>query len=399
MADVTACQLMHDFAIRTGLVASDRPAKRYLWTDAFGVCNYLGLFVERRDGDALLRARDLVDQTHRVLGKHRPDDPRRGWLSGLGEEEGARHPTVGGLRIGKTLPERGPYDAFDAELEWERDGQYYHYLTKWMQALRRLTEVSGDPQYHRWAVELAKTAHARFTASPSAHGVRGLYWKMSIDLGRPQVPSMGHHDPLDGLLTCQQLDARCGERVECDLSAEIGDLANLCADRSWVTDDPLGIGGLLCDAWRLGDLSADGAAHAPGMLSELLMASIRGLEALLHQRPLDRPAESRLAFREFGLSIGLHAVSRLRAILPRVPGAVSGPRDCTKLLRILAQYEPLAGDIERFWQAPDNRLNPAWQGHRDINDVMFATSLAPDGFFGGQAQAARSVADRRTLGS
>jgi hypothetical protein len=43
---------------------------------------------------------------------------------------GAAHPTRGGLRIGKKLPERRPGEAFQERLEWERDGQYFHYLTK-----------------------------------------------------------------------------------------------------------------------------------------------------------------------------------------------------------------------------------------------------------------------------
>ena len=29
-----------------------------------------------------------------------------------------------------------------------------------------------------------------------------MYWKLSIDLSRPLVASMGQHDPLDGLVTC-----------------------------------------------------------------------------------------------------------------------------------------------------------------------------------------------------
>lgn len=382
MADVTSSELMRGFAIRTGLLGGGRPTKRYLWTDAFAVCNYLGFFVERRDDDALLRARDLIDQTHRVLGKHRPDDPRRGWLSGAGDKEAAQHPTAGGLRIGKTLPERGPDDAFDPELEWERDGQYFHYLTKWTQALLRMTEVSGDPTFLRWAIELAKRAHACFTAPGSSNGVGGLYWKMSIDLSRPQVSSMGHHDPLDGLLTLLQLEAGCDDRVECDLSAEISALAKLCAGRSWETDDPLGIGGLLCDALRLARLLAEGAVLDARLLPDLLVSSIRGLEAFLRQQPLERPAASRLAFREFGLSIGLHALERLPTCLPLVRGTHSRHGDCSELVRLLAQYEPLADDIEQFWQEPKNRSIQAWQDHRDINDVMFATSLAPGGFLG-----------------
>ena len=34
-----------------------------------------------------------------------------------------------------------------------------------------------------------------------------MYWKLSIDLSRPLVASMGQHDPLDGLVTCAQLEA------------------------------------------------------------------------------------------------------------------------------------------------------------------------------------------------
>ena len=56
-----------------------------------------------------------------------------------------------------------------------------------------------------WAVELAKTAHARFTYMPASGGRKRMYWKMSIDLTYPLVPSMGQHDPLDGLITYQQL--------------------------------------------------------------------------------------------------------------------------------------------------------------------------------------------------
>ena len=78
---------MRGFAERTGLT-SDRPERRYLWTDAFAVCNFLDL--ARRTGDrshADLALR-LVDRVHHVLGRHRADDARTGWISGLGEREG-----------------------------------------------------------------------------------------------------------------------------------------------------------------------------------------------------------------------------------------------------------------------------------------------------------------------
>ena len=65
--------LMTDFAERTGLVG-ERAPRRYLWTDAFAVCNFLEL--ERLTGDADYRelALRLVEQVHHVLGRHRLDD-------------------------------------------------------------------------------------------------------------------------------------------------------------------------------------------------------------------------------------------------------------------------------------------------------------------------------------
>jgi hypothetical protein len=88
--------LMTDFAERTGLVGERAPT-RYLWTDAFAVCNFLEL--ERLTGDMTYRelALRLVDQVHHVLGRYREDSPMQGWISGLGEEEGEHHPTKAGL--------------------------------------------------------------------------------------------------------------------------------------------------------------------------------------------------------------------------------------------------------------------------------------------------------------
>ena len=196
--------LMKDFAERTGLVGERAPT-RYLWTDAFAVCNFLEL--EQRTGDKTYRALTLrlVDQVHQVLGRHRADDPREGWISGLNEEEGKRHPAKGGLRIGKALGERRPDEPVDERLEWDRDGQYFHYLTKWMHALARVGRVTGDPRYVRWAMELAETAVERFSCGPPSGGQTRMVWKMSIDLSRPLVDAQGQHDPLDGLVTCLEL--------------------------------------------------------------------------------------------------------------------------------------------------------------------------------------------------
>jgi hypothetical protein len=36
--------------------------------------------------------------------------------------------------------------------------------------------------------------------------------------------------------------------------------------------------------------------------------------------------------------------------------------------------------IENFWLEPKSRESETWTAHHDINRVMLATSLAPDGF-------------------
>ena len=192
---MTPSELMARFSDRTGLTGA-KPQRRYLWTDAFAVCTFIGL-------GHVDEALALIAGVHRVLGRHRDDDPRRGWISGLSETDGEAHPTLGGLRIGKPMPERHAGEPPDDELEWDRDGQYFHYLTKWMHALDQAARVTGDRKLATWALELADTAHRRFVYA--SHGSRRMYWKMSIDLMRPQVASMGHHDPLDGYVTCLQL--------------------------------------------------------------------------------------------------------------------------------------------------------------------------------------------------
>ncbi len=375
---------MTGFADRTGLTLSARPARRYLWTDAFAVCNYLELFRQTGKEQYQQGAKRLVSQVHRVLGRHREDDLRQGWISGLGEQEGEQHPTQGGLRIGKELAERRPEEPYDDHLEWERDGQYFHYLTKWMHALDCLARVTGDAVYNRWAVELAKTAHARFTYTPWGGGPKRMYWKMSIDLSYPLVPSMGQHDPLDGLITYQQLQATAmksaGSNAESPLGPEIAEMTAMCEGLTWATDDPLGIGGLLSDAFRLAQLTISSNLRESDRLASLLRDAEVGLEAFVRSRSLYASADYRLAFRELGLSIGLHALTKLQKIIELHPENFSNQHELKPRLLKLARFLPMIKSIESFWLEPGNQQSRSWTGHRDINSVMLATSLAPDGY-------------------
>ena len=275
-----AIDLMTRFVERTGLT-SERLPRRYLWSDAFAVCNLLGFGYATGDSHYVELALQLVRQVHYVLGRHRPDDLRTGWLSGLSKERGEAHPTRGGLRIGKPLPERAPDEPVDDRLEWNRDGQYFHYLTKWMHALDQVTRATGQTMFNAWARELACVAHRAFTYASRQDGRRRMYWKLSIDLSRPLVASMGQHDPLDGLVTCVQLEAtRTGS--EPGLGDAIEDFAAMIEPRGFATADPLGLGGLLVDAYRLAQLARQGAGD-DGLVETLLTVALVGLRAYVEQ--------------------------------------------------------------------------------------------------------------------
>ena len=83
---------------------------------------------------------------------------------------------------------------------------------------------------------------------------------MSIDLSRPLVPSMGQHDPLDGYITIMQLRFAPAALAEGtsgpDLEEPARQFKSMLASAELASPDPLGIGGLLCDAHRVAQLIA-----------------------------------------------------------------------------------------------------------------------------------------------
>jgi hypothetical protein len=370
-----AAALMLGFAARTG-VTSPEPGLRYLWTDAFAAANFLGLARETGEERHLELGLRVIEKVHAALGRHRADQPRQGRL---GTATGD-HPTRGGLRIGKPLPERGPEEPPDPRLEWDRDGQYFHYLTKWMHALDLTTRATGRPVYNRWARELAETAHAAFTYE-AAGGVRRMHWKLSIDLSRPLVPSMGQHDPLDGYVTAAQLQATAQALEDAEgprLASEMASFEAMIDPRGLATDDPLGLGSLLTDAFRLEQLMRLGFRDEHDLLQRLLEVSLAGLQSYASGNDLEGAASRRLAFRELGLAIGLHAVEHMADAVQR--GEFAGDERARERLRALDRYVPFAAAIERFWLIDEHRQQRTWTEHRDINEVMLATTLAPQGF-------------------
>ena len=102
-----------------------------------------------------------------------------------------------------------------------------------------------------------------------------------------------------------------------------------------------------------------------GLRDALLAAALLGLLHYAEAPDLRLPAARRLAFRELGLAIGLAGIAGLEQVRGLEP---------------LARFAPLRSEIESFWRAPANREVDSWREHEDINDVMLATSLVPDGF-------------------
>jgi hypothetical protein len=372
-------RIINAYLNRTGLRGAGDPTRRYLWTDAYAVLALLSL--HRATGLEVYRtdAERLASLVHRTLGRHRADDVRSGWISGLSEQEGERHPTAGGLRIGKPLAERTAREPLDPGLEWERDGQYFHYLTKWMLALSQLGLATGDATHNRHAIELAHAAVRAFVRPPRMH------WKMSIDLARSLVASMGQHDPLDGLVVLAFVRA-AQHRLAPEpaaLDREIELLRLMCArcaatPSPWATTDPLGLGGLLADASILIALTARGDLAAEALPHALLADAHRGLDVFTGTQALVRPLEARLAFRELGLALGLHGLGAMHAAVSDHVDRFGTAAEAAALrgrIEAMLPLRTLAAHLDGTWRDPAAQATRSWIAHRDINEVMLAASM------------------------
>jgi len=293
---------------------------RYLWTDSFGVCNYITLYCETGEEKYLDQADALIRDVHETLGKDRKLKNRLG----SSDDE---HPLRGGLRIGKEHEEGHP----------DGDGQYFHYLTKWMLALNRMSLARNDRHYNDWAIELAEAIHDKFVISSS--GRPRMFWKMSIDLSHPVVPSEGNLDPYDGYITYRIVQGVSGN--EATLKRQIEDMEKMVQAKykSYRSDDPLDLGEAL---WITHWFPEEEWA------STVATKSIKALDSLYKEGYFSMPKKHRLAFREFGTTTGV-------------------------------QVNPIAGEE---WIKRAKALNEFWSKDlysrdRDITPIMFCTSLIP----------------------
>ncbi len=291
---------------------------RYLWTDAFGVINYITLFCETNDAQYLDQADALIHQVHEILGRERITDtvsnnsppPRR--LGAATDEQ----PTLGGLRIGKNADE----DSDDG------DGQYFHYLTKWMYCLNRMSIARNNEQYNQWAIDLAKSIHPAFVYHPSGGSLGSrstrMFWKMSIDLKTPLVRSEGNLDPFDGYVTYRILQDTANEKVSSSssgvssvsssgggdtalsgggggvLEREIHDMRQMVDTKypHYASNDPLDLGeALWISHWY----------HDEIWSHHISKESLSSINELWTHGYFRSRSYYRLAFREFGTTIGV----------------------------------------------------------------------------------------------
>src|SRR4030042_3508647 len=157
-------------------------------------------------------------------------------------------------------------------------------------------------------------------------------------------------------------------------------MASICEGKSWATDDPLGIGGLLFDACRVAQLIASENLEQAGLLETLLESSLIGLDSFVKENSLKLPADYRLAFRELGLSIGLRAVEKIHELIEQSSGLLRKKDSLHSLLKTLSRHAGLREIIEKFWLEGTNRETGSWLAHHDINRGRLANNPGPDGF-------------------
>uniref|UniRef100_A0A915JSW7 Alpha-1,2-Mannosidase n=1 Tax=Romanomermis culicivorax TaxID=13658 RepID=A0A915JSW7_ROMCU len=284
---------------------------RYLWTDAYGVVSFLNLFCITKDEAFLNQAKILIKSVHDVLGKTRDGRER---LGNATED----HPTLGGLRLCKfscykSLSQSSHVQRMKRKIgkpndegsSMDGDGQYYHYLTKWMFALNRMTFVTTDSTYNKWAIELAQSIHPHFVEKSESGMAKRMCWKVSINLSKPLVNSEGGLDPYDGYVTyCILRDTSNDSDT---LSSEINDLKNLIDRRyeSYSTHDTLDAGeALWLTSWCSGEPWAQ----------RVYRVARSAVNILRERGEFDETHRHRLAFREFGTTIGVQMHEEMMSV-------------------------------------------------------------------------------------
>ena len=308
---------------------------RYLWTDGFGVVDFITLYKETTEPVYLELAKSLVRTVHDILGRTRDGVTR---LPGATDER----PLDGGLRIGK-LDEGG----------MDGDGQYHHYLTVWMFALNRLAVASEERHYNDLAVQLAQSIQPYFVFKGGGRRAR-MVWKVSTDLRSVLVNSEGHLDGATGYAVYNLLQRT---------AAAFGQPGDVLKEQVEEYREVMNRGG-----GRGLSPSADTLDLGMGLWMAQLMreeewAVTLEAESMVVAREVvgklgGRPASRRLAFREFGFCMGVRCWP-----------------DADEVVKEEARKLVL------FWQEYAETRDPDYGDSdlRPISLVMYAAAMIPGG--------------------
>eukprot|EP01080_Neovahlkampfia_damariscottae_P007809 gene7809-12282_t len=232
--------------------------KRYLWTDSYGIILLVSLYKETKEIKYLQEAEWVIDDVKKKLGRKK------------------------GVRIGE---------------DPDRDGQYFHYLSKWVYALNEIGKFI--PQYHDEAVKTIKDIHPHFYVPH-----RGIIWKMKEDLsGIYEGYGFGGLDHYDAFVTYRQID-------ENSLGKEISQVYELVKRdyNNFSCSQDLGLGETL---WMAHHYPKENwAEHLTtfclNQLNDMWVSNSKDKGYFMRDAVWER--NFILAFGNFGVSIGLQSV-------------------------------------------------------------------------------------------
>lgn len=311
---------------------------RYLWTDAFGVVNFLTLHRTTRDETYLILAKNLVKAVHDIQGRTRDGKSR---LPGATES----NPLGGGLRIGKT-DDSGS----------DQDGQYHHYLTLWMFALNRVSIATHEPIYNQQAIQLAKAIQPHFFVGKETDRPR-MVWKISTDMSHPLVESQGNLDPIDGYVTMRILQASSREG-DPRLDEEINDYKKVMElkGQHFVSEDVLDLG---MSAW-----TSHWLADKEKWADELQKRALRQLDVVLGST-VRILGGHRLAFRDFGACLGVGVCDAADGSLKTHTGLLvkewelafaQTPEDLRPITHVMYAAALIPGAWRKDWLGPEPEM-------------------------------------------
>lgn len=394
--------------------------RRYLWTDAFAVLNLVTDAARCGDeGDeggraaALEAALALVETTTRTLGSPRaPDLPMAPSeyppftldpvVPQTPHRANGRKPRWRGLRIGKRLA------AKSSDPGMALDGQYFHYVDKWLVALARLASElpEDDPRRVRVATEavhVVKDVHPHFIErEPFSNGPSidafsadrdarqetrvgapiGVRWKINADaspvVGLPRArPSS---DAISGSIAYGLVDrAARAAGVRVPIEHERGEMRRIARALSpGVSLDALGWG---LQAWEAQWLARDDRDADAGGAASDAEADGRWAEFardVRSRRAFDRvvagdPARTGLPFRAYGAYLG----ARVSGVDDIGDAAAGLARDAARreLRKALAE-DPFDDGSKTGESGP----SPFSDDLTAINRVMLASALDPLAF-------------------